>query len=43
MQIDFQVRMLAIDSLSSLIAPILGGGGAHGIIHSVYTDSSFDC
>lgn len=34
--------MLIIDSLSSLIAPVLGGGGAHGI-HSVNTDSPFVC
>lgn len=39
MQIDCQVRMLIIDSLSSLIAPVLGGGGAHGI-HPVNTYSS---
>ncbi|KAG6415067.1 hypothetical protein SASPL_122469 [Salvia splendens] len=29
-QISFQMRMLIIDSLSSLIAPVLGGGGVHG-------------
>lgn len=30
MQIDQHIRMLIVDSISSLIAPILGGGGAHG-------------
>ncbi|MCD7471078.1 hypothetical protein HAX54_011362 [Datura stramonium] len=29
-QIDQHIRMLVIDSISSLITPILGGGGAHG-------------
>ncbi|KAK4358845.1 hypothetical protein RND71_021074 [Anisodus tanguticus] len=29
-QIDQHIRMLIIDSISSLITPILGGGGAHG-------------
>ncbi|KAK6144563.1 hypothetical protein DH2020_021383 [Rehmannia glutinosa] len=38
-QIGCQVRMLIIDSLSSLIAPILGGGGAHG--HSLMLTAGF--
>ncbi|XP_057781646.1 DNA repair protein RAD51 homolog 4 isoform X2 [Salvia miltiorrhiza] len=38
-QIDFQVRMLIIDSLSSLIAPVLGGGGAHG--HALMVTAGF--
>ncbi|CAN4120030.1 unnamed protein product [Withania somnifera] len=29
-QIDQHIRMVIIDSISSLITPILGGGGAHG-------------
>ncbi|KAJ8551399.1 hypothetical protein K7X08_000769 [Anisodus acutangulus] len=29
-QLDQHIRMLIIDSISSLITPILGGGGAHG-------------
>ncbi|PIN18456.1 ATP diphosphatase [Handroanthus impetiginosus] len=41
-EIGSQVRMLIIDSLSSLIAPVLGGGGAHGIGY-VNTDLSFHC
>ncbi|KAL1558074.1 DNA repair protein RAD51 4-like isoform X1 [Salvia divinorum] len=38
-QISFQVRMLIIDSLSSLIAPVLGGGGAHG--HALMATAGF--
>ncbi|XP_057781648.1 DNA repair protein RAD51 homolog 4 isoform X4 [Salvia miltiorrhiza] len=38
-EIDFQVRMLIIDSLSSLIAPVLGGGGAHG--HALMVTAGF--
>lgn len=38
-QIDCQVRMLIIDSLSSLIAPVLGGGGAHG--HALMVTAGF--
>ncbi|KAF3661006.1 putative pentatricopeptide repeat-containing protein, mitochondrial-like [Capsicum annuum] len=29
-EIDQHIRMVIIDSISSLITPILGGGGAHG-------------
>lgn len=35
-----QVRMLIIDSVSSLIAPVLGGGGAHGICSVNTIDTS---
>ncbi|KAI3461510.1 hypothetical protein Pfo_018173 [Paulownia fortunei] len=38
-QIGCQVRMLIIDSLSSLIAPVLGGGGAHG--HALMITAGF--
>ena len=30
---DHQVRLLIVDSISSLIAPILGGSGPQGIVH----------
>ncbi|KAL0390461.1 UNVERIFIED_CONTAM: DNA repair protein [Sesamum calycinum] len=38
-QIGCHVRMLIIDSLSSLIAPVLGGGGAHG--HALMVTAGF--
>ncbi|CAA0839851.1 DNA repair protein RAD51 homolog 4 [Striga hermonthica] len=38
-QVGCRVRMLIIDSLSSLIAPILGGGGAHG--HALMLTAGF--
>ncbi|KAH6765620.1 DNA repair RAD51-like protein [Perilla frutescens var. hirtella] len=38
-QIDCQVKMLIIDSLSSLIAPVLGGGGTHG--HALMVTAGF--
>ncbi|KAK4492033.1 hypothetical protein RD792_002823, partial [Penstemon davidsonii] len=38
-QVDCQVRILIIDSLSSLIAPVLGGGGAHG--HGLMVSAGF--
>ncbi|XP_051113202.1 DNA repair protein RAD51 homolog 4 isoform X2 [Andrographis paniculata] len=38
-QIQRQVRMLIIDSLSSLIAPVLGGGGPHG--HALMVTTGF--
>ncbi|KZV23933.1 hypothetical protein F511_23077 [Dorcoceras hygrometricum] len=38
-QMCFQVRMLILDSLSSLIAPVLGGGGAHG--HALMVSTGF--
>ncbi|GER39205.1 DNA repair protein RAD51 homolog 4 [Striga asiatica] len=38
-QVGCQVRMLIIDSLSSLIAPILGGGGVHG--HALMLTTGF--
>ncbi|GFP99569.1 DNA repair protein rad51 homolog 4 [Phtheirospermum japonicum] len=38
-QIGCQVRMLIVDSLSSLIAPILGGGGTHG--HALMLTAGF--
>ncbi|KAL6577229.1 hypothetical protein OROMI_011505 [Orobanche minor] len=38
-QIGCNIRMLIIDSLSSLIAPILGGGGAHG--HALMLTAGF--
>ncbi|KAL0460589.1 UNVERIFIED_CONTAM: DNA repair protein [Sesamum latifolium] len=37
--IGCHVRMLIIDSLSSLIAPVLGGGGAHG--HALMVTAGF--
>jgi len=30
MQVDQHIRMIIIDSISTLITPILGGGGAQG-------------
>ncbi|XP_073144177.1 DNA repair protein RAD51 homolog 4 isoform X2 [Henckelia pumila] len=38
-QICCQVRMVIIDSLSSLISPVLGGGGAHG--HALMVSAGF--
>ncbi|XP_011089831.1 DNA repair protein RAD51 homolog 4 isoform X2 [Sesamum indicum] len=38
-EIGCNVRMLIIDSLSSLIAPVLGGGGAHG--HALMVTAGF--
>ncbi|KAK4441119.1 DNA repair protein [Sesamum alatum] len=38
-QIGCHVRMLIIDSLSSLIAPVLGSGGAHG--HALMVTAGF--
>lgn len=38
-QIDQHIRMLIVDSISSLIAPILGGGGAHG--HALMVSAGF--
>ncbi|KAL7127397.1 hypothetical protein ABFS83_14G250000 [Erythranthe nasuta] len=38
-QIGCQVRMLIVDSLSSLIAPVLGGSGAHG--HALMVTAGF--
>ncbi|KAL0370027.1 UNVERIFIED_CONTAM: DNA repair protein [Sesamum angustifolium] len=38
-EIGCHVRMLIIDSLSSLIAPVLGGGGAHG--HALMVTAGF--
>lgn len=38
-QIDCQVRMLIIDSISSLVSPVLGGSGAHG--HALMATAGF--
>ncbi|KAM7522247.1 hypothetical protein LguiA_012149 [Lonicera macranthoides] len=38
-QISFQVRLLIVDSISSLITPILGGSGAHG--HALMISAGF--